>query len=213
MPQSSRFKDSRLEISHWHDLTRAFGMCENNETYEALILAYCEKHRAYHTLDHIAACFRHLDNVVGQAEYPHEIELALWFHDAIYKPFSGSNEEDSAELARSFLVKNNVTSEAIARICELIIMTKEHVAPSTIDGKLMLDIDLSILGADEHIYAQFEKDVRKEYKRVPSFIFKKKRKAVLQSFLNRSKLYQTEYFSVRLEAQAKTNLAWAIGEL
>ena len=77
----------------------------------------------------------------------------------------------------------------------------------------MLDIDLSILGANEHIYAQFEKDVRKEYKRVPSFIFKKKRKAVLQSFLNRSKLYQTEYFSVRLEAQAKTNLAWAIGEL
>jgi len=208
MPQ-----DSRLDISRWHKLMAAFGLPESDDVHQSLIRAYSEKHRAYHTLEHIEACLQHLDKISHQAENPHEIALALWFHDVVYKPFSGSNEEDSAEMAKSFLLENNVALEVVTRIYELILLTKDHVAPLTNDGKLMLDIDLSILGTAEHIYAQFEKDVRKEYKRVPSFIFKKKRKEILQNFLERPRIYYTDYFYAKLESQAKTNLAWAIGEL
>lgn len=208
MPQNSR-----LDLSHWHNLMTAFGMAENNETYEALTLAYSEKPRAYHTLDHIAACFRHLDEVAAVTDRPHEIELALWFHDAIYKPFSSTNEDDSADMARNFLTENNVSADVTARIYDLIILTKDHGRPTSIDGQFMLDIDLSILGTASHIYAQFEADVRQEYKRVPRFIFRKKRKEILQGFLSRPKIYQTDYFYERLEAQARTNLSWAIANI
>ena len=208
MPQNSR-----LSIGSWHDLMKCFSWDENDATYHVLIKAYSEKHRAYHTLDHIEACFRHLDKVYDQAKHPHEIELALWFHDAVYKPFSSRNEEDSAYMARAFLVQNQTRADIIERICDLIILTKEHNLPSSIDGKLMLDIDLSILGASERVYAQFEKDVRREYKRIPSFVFKKKRKEILQTFIARSKIYQTDYFFARFEKQAKKNLSWAIGNL
>ena len=208
MPQNSK-----VDIRHWHELMQKFGLPENNETYHQLVKAYSEDHRAYHTLEHISACFEHLENVATHAEYPHEIKLALWFHDVIYNPFSGSNEEDSAELAKLFLSQNSVSQDIIQRVYDLIILTKEHVSPSSCDGKLMLDIDLSILGASEPIYAQFEKDVRKEYKRVPFFIFKKKRKEILKSFTLRPNIYHTEYFFARLEKQAKKNLYWAIGEL
>jgi len=206
-------QNSSVDISHWHGLMRAFKLPENNETYHKLITAYSEKHRAYHTLDHITACFEHLDNVAQQATYAHEIKLALWFHDVIYNPFSGRNEEDSADLAKLFLSQNSVSPDVSQRVYDLIILTKDHVSPETDDGKLMLDIDLSILGAADHVYAQFEKDVREEYKRVPSFIFKKKRKEILKSFMMRPRIYHTEYFFARFEEQAKGNLSWAIGEL
>lgn len=204
---------SKLDLSGWHGLMKAFGFPENEITYDNLISAYSEKHRAYHTLEHIEACFRHLDNVAEQAQNSHEIELALWFHDAVYKPFSKTNEEDSAEMAVAFLTQNNAAQDVIARVFNLIMITKEHHTPKTSDCKLMLDIDLSILGSKSSIYAQFEKNVRREYKRVPSFIFNKKRKEILQGFLGRPRIYQTDYFYNQLESQAKTNLVWAIGEL
>lgn len=208
MPQNLR-----IEREGWHQLMTAFGLSENDDTYDSLIAAYSEKHRAYHTLKHISACFRHLEDVSQQATYPHEVELALWFHDVIYKPFSSTNEEDSAELAKSFLSLNSIEPEIIERISQLITLTKDHAEPQTNDGKLMLDIDLSILGTQKHIYAQFEKNVRKEYKRVPSFIFRKKRREILKSFMERSRLYHTEYFFDELETQAKSNLTLAIANL
>jgi len=192
---------------------QAFGMSENPDTYQTLLNAYKERHRFYHTLDHINACFLHLAAVTDQATYPHEIELALWFHDVVYKPFSGTNEEDSAELARTFLVKNNVAADSINRIYDLIILTKDHIQPETIDAKLMLDIDLSILGASETIYAQFENHVRREYRLVPGFMFRKKRKEILRGFFDRPSLYHMPYFYERFEKRAKRNLKTAIGAL
>lgn len=200
-------------MAAWHQLMKAFNMARNDDMYHQLISCYDEKHRAYHTLDHIEACFRHFEAVRQDVQYPHEIKLALWFHDVIYKPFSASNEEDSAALAKSFLSKNGVAPDIIARVYDLIILTKDHAAPQTQDAKLMLDIDLSILGAAPHIYAQFEKDVQKEYRLVPAFIFKSKRKDILQSFIDRSPLYHTAYFSERLGPQARQNLKWAISNI
>lgn len=187
-------QNSRLKQEGWYQLMKAFGLAENNDTYHRLITAYSEKHRAYHTLEHIEACFRHLDATLGQSKYPQEIELALWFHDVIYQPFSATNEEESAILAKEFLSLNSVEPEIVERINDLIILTKDHTMPQSTDARLMLDIDLSILGTEAHIYEQFEKNVRKEYKRVPAFIFKKKRKEILKSFVERPRIYHTAYF-------------------
>lgn len=203
----------RLGPAHWQALMDNMGFAANQKTYNRLIAAYTEKHRAYHTLEHISACMLHLDNTSNLAERKEEIELALWFHDAIYKPFSSTNEDDSAEWARDFLTENNAAADVTDRVFDLIIFTKDHSAPEGGDGKLMLDIDLSILGAPDHVYAQFEKDVRREYRRVPSFVFKSKRREILKSFTDRPRLYHSDYFHDKFETRARVNLAAAIEAL
>jgi len=204
---------SRTRPEGWQRLMESYGLSNNEEMYEKLITAYSEKHRAYHTLEHIDACFRHLDSIHPATDYSHEIELALWFHDVIYAPFSKTNEEDSADLARSFLLQNKIKPDIIDRVYDLIVLTKNHNTPNSIDGEFMLDIDLSILGSEKHIYEQFEKDIRGEYKNVPLFIFKKKRREILKTFSERPRLYHTDYFFEHLETQAKINLKWAMNTL
>jgi len=208
--KSEQSLSSKSSQHGWGRLMAKFGLPEQNATYERLIKSYSEKHRAYHTLDHIEACFRHLSAVENELNAPHEVELALWFHDVIYKPLSKTNEEDSADLAKTFLLKNGVDAACATRVFDLIILTKAHKAPDETDAKFMLDIDLSILGTPPHIYDQFEKDVRFEYKWVPAPLFNKTRKGILQGFLERTQIYYTEYFQAKLETQAKENLARVI---
>jgi len=196
----------------WNVLCQRFGFIDV-ETYEALLQAHAQKYRAYHTLDHIAACLRHLDSVRSRAQNPDEIEMALWFHDAIYDPFSSTNEEDSAEWAADWLQAQGVDRMTTAKIADLILNTKTHDAPATLDGEYMLDIDLSILGTAPEIYDEFELNIRREFRRVPGFIFRKKRKVILQGFLERNRLYFTEHFHNMLNAQARLNLKRAISKL
>ena len=196
----------------WTDLMKAFGLSANLETYHILNAAYRERHRAYHTHEHISACLRWLDDVEDLAEYPREIELALWFHDAIYKPFSKTNEADSADMAKAFMQANNMFDAQIARVTHMINITAGH-APETGDPALMLDIDLSILGAKPHVYDMFEQHIRREYRWVPSFMFKNGRRKILSYFLGRERLYNTDYFHERLETQAKENLRRALSVL
>ncbi len=197
-------------LERWNRLCRRMGLAADAATYSDLVVAHAEKHRAYHTLDHIAACLRHLDEVRDQTERPDEIEMALWFHDAIYKPLSGTNEEDSADWAEDWLAKRGAEDAVISRIVTHILNTKSHGTPESLDGQFMLDIDLSILGTPKHVYDQFEKDVRFEYRRVPKFIFRKKRAEILSGFLERNRIYATEYFYEKLETQARKNLLQAI---
>lgn len=203
----------RTSPERWAKLMQAFSLSAHLDVYEKLVIAYREKQRAYHTLVHIDACLRHLDTVTEQTDNPHEIEMALWFHDAVYNPFSSTNEQDSADWAEKFLKGNGIAGDSVERIYALIMITQNHSNTKEIDAGLMLDIDLSILGASPEIYDQFEKDVRKEYKRVPWFIFKKKRKEILQSFLANDRIYNHSYFFEMLEAQARENLSRAIASL
>ncbi len=75
-----------------------------------------------------------------------------------------------------------------------------------------MDIDLSILGADAETYAAFEVAVRREYRIVPMFIYRKKRMEVLKSFLQRPHIYHNEPFQSEREQQARVNLSNAISQ-
>ena len=200
-------------LERWNRLCLRLGLSADSETYSDLIDAHAHKQRAYHTLDHIAACLRHLDDVRPQADKPDEIEMALWFHDAVYKPLSSTNEEDSADWAGDWLFSRHAKPDVIARITDHILDTKNHDTPTSIDRKFMLDIDLSILGTPTNIYNEYEKNIRFEYRRVPKFIYRKKRVEILSYFLKRDRLYATDYFYERLETQARENLSQAILDL
>ncbi len=67
---------------------------------EQLLSAYAEPHRHYHTQHHIAACLEALDAHRHCAERPEEVELAIWFHDAVYDTRRTDNEEAATASSR-----------------------------------------------------------------------------------------------------------------
>ncbi len=202
-----------MTYENWQALMQAFGFSENVSTYDVLKAAHAEPHRYYHTSSHISACLRHLHSVRGEVDDWKSIALAFWFHDAIYKPFSATNERDSTDWAIEFLEGNNASAKDINKIEDLIMATCHDAKTTEKDAQILVDIDLSILGAMPEIYDVYERNIRKEYRRVPKFIYRKKRKEILQGFLDRSKVYGTDHFSRLWEAQARENLARAIAFL
>ncbi len=204
-----------MEKSRWIDLMKYFNLGDNQQTFAALVNAHAEKHRHYHTSEHINACLSHLDKVHTLAGNAQEIELALWFHDAIYHPYRGDNEIKSAQLAHQFLSDNGVDNEVINCIEQLIMVTLHTEADVSLTGDqaLMVDIDLSILGSREGVYEIYEKNIRQEYRFVPFFLYKKKRKEILQMFLDQSRIYHSDHFFDMFEKQARENISKAIRTL
>ncbi|XOB90885.1 hypothetical protein ACMC9M_11080 [Pseudomonadota bacterium 24LQ007] len=202
-----------MNQTRWQTLMSALGLPPSEECYHALRAAYSAKHRFYHTVDHIDAMLTHFDGVKEIAEKPEELELAIWFHDAVYKPLSKTNELDSANWAQAFLTAHSYGKADIERVHNLIMATMHNGNVKTPDEHLIVDIDLAILGAPPEVYDQFERNVRKEYRLVPGFIYRKKRKELLRSFLSSGSIYCLELFNERYEDQAKQNLHRAISTL
>lgn len=204
-----------MESSRWQDLMKRFNLSGNHSTYQALVKAYNEKHRHYHTAKHIDACLTHLDKAHSLAKNSEEIELALWFHDAIYHPYKSDNEQKSAQWAQQFLSDNEVDAEVIKRIVQLVMVTLHTEADVSLTGDqaLMVDIDLSILASRQDVYQVYERNVRKEYRFVPYFLYRKKRKEVLQMFLDQSQIYQSNHFFELFETHARHNISQAIMHL
>ena len=197
----------------WHDLMSRLSILAGGPMLNQLHKAYSERHRKYHTMEHVRACLQHFENVRGLAEEPHAIELAIWFHDAVYKTRSSKNEADSAFLAQSFLEENTVDNDIIKKVVRLILATKHDAPIYDGDTALLVDIDLAILGAEERLFWEFEENVREEYSWVPWFLYRRERTKILRSFLDRPSIYSTANFQEKFEKRAKANIEAAIERL
>lgn len=207
-----------MDKNRWQQLMPRLGVNNKHQslvgtTYFDLCAAYNEPHRHYHNQSHIQAALKHLDAVQGICPDSAELELALWFHDAIYKPFSSSNEQDSADWAVRFMRDCGLAEAQLQCVHDLIMATLHEAAVEAPLQQWMVDIDLGILGAAADVYAQFEANVRKEYSKVPGILYRRKRKQVLRHFLQQPTVYYTAYFQERFEVQARENLAAAIASL
>lgn len=202
-----------MNQNRWQTLMNAMGLPPSTEVYDALHAAYSEKRRFYHTVDHIDAMLTHFDGVKHIAKRPEELELAIWFHDAIYKSLSKTNELDSANWAQAFLASHGYGEAGIERVHNLIMATLHNGSVKSHDEQLIVDIDLAILGAPPAVYDQFERNVRKEYRLVPWFIYRKKRKELLQSFLSSASIYNLDPFKEKYESAARYNIGRAIDML
>ncbi len=181
--------------------------------HDQLIAAYQEPQRHYHSLQHLSECLAHFAAVRGQAQHPGEVALALWFHDAVYDVKGSANERQSADWAVRELQAAGAGAAVLSRVERLIMATQHGAAEPAAgepDQQLLVDIDLSILGAAPERFAEYDRQVRAEYRWVPGIIYRMKRKAVLQSFLARPHIYGTAHFQQRYEAQARRNLALAV---
>ncbi len=179
---------------------------EGGALFAQLKAAYAEPQRHYHTLQHLGECLSAFDTVRARAEHPHEVELALWFHDAVYDIKGHDNEQRSADWARESLHDAGVDASSAQRVHDLVMATRHTAVPSGRDEQLLVDIDLSILGAERDRFDEYEQQIRQEYAYVPGFLFRRKRREILKGFLDRPAIYSTPYFHDALEARARDNL-------
>ena len=180
-------------------------------SFDDLLTRYSEQRRHYHNALHIDECLRECDLVRAQALDPAALEFAIWFHDVIYDPRASDNEEQSARFAAESL--KGARDDLDARVSDLVLTTKTHLPGSIPDAALLIDIDLSILGKPAKRFDEYEAAIREEYSWVSMNVYCEKRAAILQSFLQRDRIFRTPFFFDRYEVQARQNLANSIGKL
>lgn len=194
-------------LKRWKDLLKRVGCDENVEdNFMKIKNIYSLKSRRYHNLQHIVKCLEEFDLVEDKLAQKDTVELAVWFHDIIYKTRSDTNEEDSAVYAKRILSGLGVDDKIVQDVYNLIIATKHDTKIVDPDAKYLVDIDLSILGVDKDQFLDYEKNIRKEYSWVPYFFYKKKRFEILKNFLERKFIFSTDFFRQRYELKARANL-------
>jgi predicted metal-dependent HD superfamily phosphohydrolase len=202
----------------WLQLWAASGYPTSQERLDSLfndlVRHYSEPQRAYHVLGH-EHCLIEFDTVRRHAEHPLAVEFALWYHDAVYLPKNHDNEACSALMLAFVMTEMNATLWFTQKICGHIFATKHDGVAGSNDSKLVVDIDLSILGQPEDVFDEYERQIRFEYHPdwVPEDKYRAGRMAVLQQFLDRPTIYQTPHFQDKYERQAQVNLTRSIKKL
>ena len=202
-------KGSKMSLQE--DWNKVCASIEHNDeqSWASVEEAYNKNQLAYHNLTHIADCLRKFRDSNHLAQDPLAIEVAIWFHDIIYDPKASDNEEQSACVAKSFLLDSPLAH----KVFELILDTSHHQEPQNNDGKLICDIDLSILGSDTEDYLAYAKAIREEYSWVSSTDYTRGRSKVLENFLSRERIYSLPFFEEKYEQQARSNLSQELESL
>ena len=176
---------------------------------ERLLAQYSAPGRHYHDGRHVLACLDALDNFPGTVRDNDAVEMAIWFHDAVYNPQAppGKNETDSAALFRKEFELLAGGQLDIGEVCRLILATRHDSEPDGGDAALIMDIDLGVLGAEPARYDHYATEIRQEYEFVDDDAFRRGRSVVLSDFLARKAIYFTRHFRKLLEKRARKNLS------
>ncbi len=180
---------------------------------------YAEAHRAYHNQSHVDAMLRGLAVEASRITAPGIVELAVWYHDAIYDPAASDNEDRSANLLASDMT--GVIDAAALLAAEIMIRaTVDHVLPPDLteplrsDVAAFLDLDTAILGAGRDEYDAYEAGIRAEYEPVHgAAAFRLGRSAFLQGMLGRERLFNTDRFHKALDTVSRLNMRRALDSL
>lgn len=177
--------------------------------------AYGDPARTYHNWTHIDAMLDLLDGVRNAGEFADvelpEVELAIFFHDVVYDPKASDNEQRSADILRD--MSAGIDVGLIANVCSMILATEKHRPSTDASTKLLLDLDLAVLGAAPAEYDAYVTGVRQEYSFLPDEKWNAGRKKVLERFLERPVVYQTSHFRHLLEQNARQNILREISSI
>jgi predicted metal-dependent HD superfamily phosphohydrolase len=179
--------------------------------------AYDSPGRFYHTWSHILACIDALRTI--RCDESRIVFLALLFHDAIYVPGRADNEERSADLARDTLRRHSdLQEDEIGKIHGMILATRNHEIvesdPSR-DLRVVVDIDMSILGSEESVYERYAEDVRREYcpAATTDAKFTTGRILFLEKVLAKPRIYHLPDTIAQWEARARLNVEGELARL
>ncbi len=157
---------------------------------------YQSPQRRYHTLQHIEEMAEHLVDVYAPNQIPSVVSLACLFHDIVYEPGISGNEEYSAKVAMEWCGPDQEQ-----QVTDLIMANRKTV---TSEQEPFLDADWAILGASPKRFAEYQKQIEQEFGHFPGFW--KGRRAFLRRMFFTERIFLTQYFYCRYEAQAKKNL-------
>jgi predicted metal-dependent HD superfamily phosphohydrolase len=208
-------------LERWITMWDGLGAKEDPLPYfEGIVARYKEPGRRYHTLGHITCCFIEYDEVAYLASNPHLLAFKIFLHDVFYtigrkEEGPPSDEAASAGIAVLMLAIAGINSSLQDDVRTGILCTthKPEHAPATFDDKLLVDIDLSIIGQSEKRFAWYERRIREEFSWVPEEDFRMGRANILASFDARSPLYYNWHFQNKFERRAHRNLKRSIKEL
>jgi len=182
--------------------------------------------RPYHNLSHVGELLN-----LARMHCPKlsaSMGLAIYFHDVIYEPQKGENEERSAALFKEFAgeasryVKQEWCSpENVSDVYSWIIETKHHTTSTYVspfnqgEFLLFLDFDMGILGSGRIRYEQYCDYVRREYSHISSDRFRQGRSEFLKMLLATpdDRLYRTEKMRGLFLEKARDNIAQELKRL
>ena len=214
----------KIKTKYWMPLEGK----HKNGAWEALDAGYTERHRAYHTWDHVVGLFERLSEFSDLSARADIIATAVFWHDVVYRPqnHDGSprsdyeNVRDSAELFRQYTLLNKSDADAVH---DLIMATashrqaraeKQYYAGFAGDLDLFLDLDLSPLASPWEDFADNFARIRSEFSGVPEAVFCSRQLQILESFAKDDvRLYRRAETREKWRDAARSNLNHCVTEL
>jgi len=198
--------DKQRFTSLWNRCRTGGGRgADADDVYEEVHAYYSESGRHYHTPKHIEHCLAQFDLATDEMDDVDAVEMAIWFHDLIFDVSAEDNELKSAERFAE-LASDSMDAEFKTRVFDLIIATAPPREPNSNDQEFMLDIDLSSFGLPWDEFVRDSKAVRDECPQLSDAEFFPRQRAFLESLVNRSHFYFTDFFRSRIEESARSNI-------
>lgn len=181
--------------------------------YARLRVLYAEPQRHYHSFNHIRRCLDEFDPASDLVENPDTVEMALWFHDAIYVPGAKDNELRSVKLFRQCAA--GCAKPMFARRVSDLIMATTHIdIPGQADARLITDIDLCSFGLPWEQFAWDGQQIRAECPQTSDQKYFAGLLRFLQRLLGRQPtFFLTDHFERRYGQIARANTLRLVEEL
>lgn len=187
-------------------LRQEYGLLTEGCNYDAKDLFESYRARKYHNLSHISYMLNFMNIFIRATDIrldKRAMKLAIFWHDF----YQGENAEELSSARAKVAAKfSYISHEDVQKL----IMATKHNA---IDGQkldemlaLIHDLDLAILG-DSKNYGLYAYRVREEYTESVDYeVYVKNRIKLLNSFLEKERIYLTQYFFERFESKARENI-------
>src|SRR6185503_2186506 len=184
---------------------------DDSSLVEAARLHYRQPHRGYHNQDH-------LDELIELArqhtpDLDEAEQLALLFHDAIYVPGAprGDNERLSGLLMRATVAALGLKGLDLDRAARIVDATT-HADPPPSEAARVCDLDLWRLAAPWEAFQRHALGIRHEYLHLfaDEASFWQARASFYQGMLAKPRLFATDAFVDKFEAQARLNMRRAL---
>ena len=216
--------NSEIKKKYWSPLEAK----HKTGAWEALDAGYTERHRAYHSWQHVAGLFEKLGEFSDLSTRADIIAMSAFWHDVVYRTQNHDgtprpdyeNVRDCAELFRKYTLLNQPDAAAVY---DLIMATANHLqaradtqhyAGFAGDLDLFLDLDLSSLASPWEQFVEHFNAIRYEFSWVPELGFYSKQIQILENFAKDDvQLYRRAETREKWRDTARANLMRCITEL
>jgi predicted metal-dependent HD superfamily phosphohydrolase len=196
--------------------------------FDTVTARYRSAGRRYHDIRHLRWVLRHATALLGLHEVadPDAVVAAAFFHDAVHTVDRSqdtattdeamSDEAMSAELARCALDELGWSETRRAHVRSLIIATEhrpESAGTADIGTAVLLAADLAVLAADPGPYGDYTRAVRQEYAHLDDDEWRRGRRSVVATFLDRPAIFPVRLGLADWERRARANLSAELAAL